>query len=262
MILLLHNEIIMTQNLDRFEDQRSNILTLIKENLLKEGNLSIRGLALICEISDRAIIRDAHFRPQKLGQIMEEHGFSGADLTKNGFNERATWLVIEYFAFESKAKAPGAKQIARTFGSYGIHQLFEQLNQEKTKQLPSKIRINQLETQNSQLQLSLTESRELAQKNQEKANILDSIVYDDDTLLSMQDFGAVLGIGRTTLFKYLRELGIICKHSTVPLGKYLKGGCFIRKYVRTNYGYYRVTRITGKGVAYCTEKLLEGGYLA
>ena len=54
-------------------------------------------------------------------------------LALNGFNAQATWLIIEHFAFESKAKALGAKRLARTFGAFGIHQLFEQIIKPKTK---------------------------------------------------------------------------------------------------------------------------------
>jgi hypothetical protein len=106
----------------------SSLLDYIKSNLLNNGqNLSIRGLARLCDIQHTSIIRDGAFNSEKLGQILTAEGFEAGALEENGFNAKATWLVIEYFAYESKAKAPGAKQIARTFGQIGVMTTFDQL---------------------------------------------------------------------------------------------------------------------------------------
>ena len=60
-----------------------------------------------------------------------------------GFPPEAVWLCIEYYAFDSKAKAPMAKQLARTFGSIGIKTTLEKLKQQEVtievpRQLPPK----------------------------------------------------------------------------------------------------------------------------
>ncbi|MGV2830573.1 hypothetical protein [Myxosarcina sp. GI1(2024)] len=118
---------------------QERLLAYIKENLTSNSNLSIVGLARLCHVADTSIIRGSAFANQKLAVILSAYGFETSALVENGFNAQATWLVIEYFAYESKAKAEGAKQIARTFGTIGVMQTFEKLSQpeqQSVKQLP------------------------------------------------------------------------------------------------------------------------------
>jgi hypothetical protein len=88
------------------------------------GNLSIRGLSGMCGIQHTALVRGGDLRSAALAAKLAAHGFEGGDLVLNGFPPSATWLVIEYYAYESKAKAPYAKAIARTFGAYGVKAAF------------------------------------------------------------------------------------------------------------------------------------------
>jgi hypothetical protein len=74
-----------------------------------------------------SLIRGADFASQKLAQRLTDAGFEAADLVKNGFCAKSFWLTLEYFAYESKAKAEGAKQLARTFGQLGVMTAFEKL---------------------------------------------------------------------------------------------------------------------------------------
>lgn len=99
---------------------RESFLSFIADQKMSNGNLSIRGVARCCDVDHKAIITGGDFRSQKLGQTLTGQGFQAADLAANGFPPQAVWLCIEYFAYESKAKAPLAKQLARTFGSIGI----------------------------------------------------------------------------------------------------------------------------------------------
>jgi hypothetical protein len=108
------------------------LLAYIKENLSNDKNLSIRGLERLCGIGRTALIKGGDFRSEKLGQTLIEHGFTAGDLVKNGFDAKACWLVIEYYAYESKAKAPGAKRYARVFGQLGIMNTFDELNKVPT----------------------------------------------------------------------------------------------------------------------------------
>ena len=48
-------------------------------------------------------------------------------MIENGFCAKSFWLTLEYYAYESKAKAAGAKQLARTFGQIGVMTAFEKL---------------------------------------------------------------------------------------------------------------------------------------
>lgn len=99
---------------------------LIQDNLVN-GRLSIRAVARLLEVDDTALIRGADFTSQKLAQVLTSQGFEAADLVKTGFCAKSFWLTLEYFAYESKAKASGAKQLARTFGQLGVMTAFEKL---------------------------------------------------------------------------------------------------------------------------------------
>ena len=99
---------------------QSDFLAYIADQALPNGNLSIRGVARCCGVEHTTIIRGGAFAPAKLGQTLTQAGFEAGVLIENGFPPQAVGLCIEYFAYESKAKATQAKQLARTFGSIGI----------------------------------------------------------------------------------------------------------------------------------------------
>lgn len=99
---------------------QSDFLAFIKDQAKPNGNLSIRGVARCCGIEHTSLIRGGAFKSQKLGQTITQHGFESGALVENGFPPEAVALCVEYFAYESRAKSPMAKQLARTFGSIGI----------------------------------------------------------------------------------------------------------------------------------------------
>ncbi len=104
-------------------------------NLQSSNALSIRGIAALCGVADKSIINGGSFNSAKLAEKLNEQGFECGSLIANGFNAQATWLVIEYFAYDSKAFAPGAKAIARTFGTLGVMQTFSMLTEPTNKSL-------------------------------------------------------------------------------------------------------------------------------
>jgi hypothetical protein len=99
---------------------KSDFLTYIRNQAMANGNLSTRGVERCCGIANASLIDGVDFRVAKLGKILTDKGFHALDLIDNGFPPQAVWLCIEYYAFESKAKAQMAKHLARTFGSIGI----------------------------------------------------------------------------------------------------------------------------------------------
>jgi hypothetical protein len=103
------------------------LLATMREFTQNDRNLSIRGVAKLCGVDDMSIIRSADFHSAKLGQKLMAAGFEASACADLGFPPQAVWLCIEYFAYESKAAAPGAKQLARTFGSYGVLKVMEEL---------------------------------------------------------------------------------------------------------------------------------------
>lgn len=130
----------------------------------------------------------------------------------------------------------------------------------------------QLETQNLELQLSLTESqrllqesKELLEENQEKADFYDDFIIDDDDpdLHSFQDVANHFGLGRNTFIEMLRDFRVICKTSTNPFRKFIKDGYFVRgSIILNNSRTKKVTRLTNKGVTYCHKRLKKAGYIS
>ncbi len=112
---------------------QQDFLSYVKDQAMPNGNLSIRGTARCCGVHHTALIRGGDFKSEKLGQTLTSHGFQAGDLESEGFPPQAVWLSIEFYAFESKAKAPMAKQLARTFGSIGIITTLEKLTQKPTE---------------------------------------------------------------------------------------------------------------------------------
>ena len=130
---------------------QSELLAFVRDELNSEKNLSIRGVARLCGVKDTSIIRGAAFSSVNLSQKLIGQGFDAAALAENGFCPKAVWLTIEYFAYESKAKAEMAKQIARTFGMIGVITTFEELTKEpvieKSPELPRRDVIEYVQAQ-------------------------------------------------------------------------------------------------------------------
>jgi hypothetical protein len=108
---------------------QSDFLAFIRDQAMPNGNLSIRGVARCCGVENTSIIRDGAFNSDRMGQTLVANGFEADALRDEGFSAQAVWLCIEYYAFESRAKAPMAKQIARTFGAIGVMATLKELSQ-------------------------------------------------------------------------------------------------------------------------------------
>lgn len=106
---------------------QSDFLTFIKDEAMPNGNLSIRGVARCCDVPHTSLIRGGALKSNKLSETLSSKGFHAGALTENGFPPQAVWLCIEYFAYESQAEAPMAKQLARTFGAIGVMSTLSQL---------------------------------------------------------------------------------------------------------------------------------------
>jgi hypothetical protein len=104
------------------------LFNLIANEAMPNGNLSIRGVARMADVNDKSVIDGADFKSQKLAEKLTGQGFECADLAENGFPPVAVILVLEYFAYESKAKAPGAKALMRAFGAFGLKEVLSKLN--------------------------------------------------------------------------------------------------------------------------------------
>ena len=89
-------------------------------------------------------------------------------------------------------------------------------------------------------------------------------INNNKGIFTIQDLSNLINlkIGRNTLFKILRDLGIICKNSTVPKDRFVKAELFESKLVKTRHGHLaRVTFITNKGIDYVLKKLYDEGYI-
>lgn len=122
-------------------NSQADFIQFIKDNSIGARSLSIRGLAGLCGVDDKAILNGADFKSQSLAKKLAESGFEGADFSTTGFCAQSAWIVIGYFAYESKAKAEGAKRLARLFGSIGVQTCFDLANPEPvvTSPLPRQL---------------------------------------------------------------------------------------------------------------------------
>ena len=123
---------------------QAQLLAFIQSELEANKNLSMRGVARLCDVDagglSKALNSSVDVVPHKLAQKLSQHGFEGVDLVKTGFDAKATWLTIEYYAYESKAEAAGAKQIARTFGMLGVMTTFDKLTEQAPEPKPEPIK--------------------------------------------------------------------------------------------------------------------------
>ena len=110
-----------------------------------------------------------------------------------------------------------------------------------------------LESQNQKL---LTENKVLDDKLIEvkpKVEFADTIATSDD-VLSWNDFAKVIGIGRNTMLRRLREFRILNARN-VPYQSYLDRDYFEVTEIKTPVGIQLTTRVTGRGQLWLTKKL-------
>jgi hypothetical protein len=105
---------------------QQSLSEFIQENLVN-GKLSFSAAAELLGIHPFCLIRDGAFKSQKLTQKLTEQGFTSRALQKDGFCSKSFWLTLEYFAYDSKPRTECAKQLVRTFGSFGVTTAFAKL---------------------------------------------------------------------------------------------------------------------------------------
>lgn len=118
-----------------------DFLSFIRDQAMSNGNLSIRGVARCCDVPHTSVIRDGVFASAKLAETFAINSFEAGALIQSGFPPQAVWLAIEYFAYESKAIAPMAKQLARTFGSIGVKHVVSKLTEAEAMPAPEQSKL-------------------------------------------------------------------------------------------------------------------------
>jgi hypothetical protein len=114
---------------------QEDFIQYLRANTINGRNLSNYGLAGLCGVHHTSILQTGGgFSSLKLYRKLSDAGFDCFGLQSNGFCAQAAWLTIEYFAWESKADAPGAKELARLFGSIGIKTCLELTSSEVVQQ--------------------------------------------------------------------------------------------------------------------------------
>jgi hypothetical protein len=116
---------------------QSDFLAFIRGQAMANGNLSTRGVERCCGVANGSLFAGVDIRVKNLGQTLALHGFQPLDLAENGWPPQAVWSAIEYYALESRAKAPMAKQLLRTFGSIGIMAVLKELREPSAAQAPA-----------------------------------------------------------------------------------------------------------------------------
>lgn len=230
-------------------NSQSDFASYIKENSISGRNLSIRGLAGLCDVSAQSIIEASHFKSEKLAEKLAQSGFEDAHLLKHGFCAQSAWLVIEYFAYESKAKAEGAKRLARLFGSIGLKACFDAAHTPKI----TPTELSRLEI----LQMALdSETKAIALAAQIEANsertALGAAIEVSEEHIRIGEMAKQLGIGQNKYFDELRDCGIIMAAGRLPYQQYMK--YFKVTQVQQNGKWYQVALVNGKGQAYLAKR--------
>lgn len=114
-----------------------DLLKYLASDVNELGNLSIRGVAKLAGVDHKSIISGGDFKSNKLSQKLKAQGFAAGDLVKAGFCPESVILVLEYFAYDSKATAEGAKTILRTFGVMGLMVTLKELLQTQSAIAPA-----------------------------------------------------------------------------------------------------------------------------
>jgi anti-repressor protein len=96
------------------------------------------------------------------------------------------------------------------------------------------------------------QSRQL-EEQKPKVEFADTIATSSD-VLSWNDFAKVIGIGRNTMLRRLREFRILNARN-VPYQSYLDRDYFEVTETKTPVGIQLTTRVTGKGQYWLTKKL-------
>jgi hypothetical protein len=108
---------------------QQELLAFLKQDASEQGNLSIRGVARMVGVAHQTIHEGLGTPSGKLSQKLIGQGFNPSGLCTDGFSPQAVILVLEYYAYESKAKAPMAKQLMRTFGTIGLMETLKNIRQ-------------------------------------------------------------------------------------------------------------------------------------
>jgi hypothetical protein len=187
-------------------NSQESFIEFLKSNL--EGqNLSTRGLARLCGLSDhKTLVAGGRFVSKKLASVLTEQGYQAEECTSSGFDAKASWLVIEYYAYDSKAKALGAKQIARTFGMIGVISAFDALSGDRSPDVPKTfadaLRLaadqqEELERQKRELALKQAEVELLEEDSERQAEIIDEL-FDYSSIIRIAKYNGV----SETLYKW------------------------------------------------------------
>lgn len=178
-------------SLARFETIE-DLLSFIKEDANSQGNLSIRGVARLAGVSHNSIIESGHFKSQKIAVTLTGQGFDAGDLALNGFPPKAVILTLEYFAYESKAKAPQAKAIMRTFGVVGLMATLDQLRSDYQPK-PPKTYLEALKalvaSEEAKQRLEL-ENQELTKENELLSEAVDEL-FNYSSIIRVAKFNQV-----------------------------------------------------------------------
>lgn len=139
-------------------------------------------------------------------------------------------------------------------GSIARKYFIEIENRYKSNNLPATYldALKALVVSEEQKQLAQQQVREL----EPKAKIYDNIC-DSSSILSLNEAGKIIGIGRNTFTAKLRELKILQLNNN-PYQEYIDRGYFVVKlsYISSLKANLTTTYVTGKGVVWLKQKLL------
>lgn len=108
------------QNEVMYAARNNTLYEYLQKHFQTKGNLSTRGVAGMIGVSHTSLVRGGALATKKLTEKLTQHGFNSGTLISNGWNYHATWLAIEYFAYESQVKPHMAVTMAKSLGAFGV----------------------------------------------------------------------------------------------------------------------------------------------
>ena len=238
-------------NLQRYDN---NGLELIIDTTTGESFASISGYARMSNLDKSAISRRLQGRElseSKTAKIYTNGGLQTVSLISE--NLIAEWLPRDNPKLATQMIKLGVRMFLHNLAGYSVTTTAIQTPTTYLEALKALVA-----SEESKLLLE-AENKQLTEKIVEDAPKVEFAeqVYTSDDCISIGDFAKVLnipGLGRTRLFKKLRDLGILRVNNT-PFQKFIERGYFeVTEYV-SPVGIKFTTRLTGRGQLWLTKKL-------
>jgi phage antirepressor YoqD-like protein len=237
-------------NLQRYDNDG---LELVIDTATGESFASISGYARMANLDKSTISRRlcVDTQEEKRAEINTPAGIRAVALISE--NLIAEWLPKDNPKLATQMIKLGVRMFLHKLAGYSVTTTAIQTPTTYLEALKALVASEEskllLEAENKQLTEKIVE-------NAPKVEFAEQ-VYTSDDCISIGDFAKVInipGLGRTRLFKKLRDLGILRINNT-PFQKFIERGYFEVTEYASPAGIRFTTRLTGRGQLWLTKKL-------